>query len=102
VEPVYAFPLPAHGRQPINQRRHGVVRNMVEKLARRIDSFLAGRAAGYNDTFSAFRERRRFIYEMSEVVSVNFVLNGCEENGFLHGTSAFLRVKFKNKTLRGR
>jgi hypothetical protein len=34
------------------------------------------RAAEHKDAFSALHEQRRFIYEMSEVVPVDFILNG--------------------------
>jgi hypothetical protein len=43
-------------RQPINQRWHGVVRQMAEKLAHRIYSLLARRAARRNDAFSTCRK----------------------------------------------
>lgn len=62
-----------------------VVRQMIEKLARGIDSLLAGRRAGYNDALAALRYLRRIVNEVAEVVPMDFLSNGSEQNGFLRG-----------------
>ncbi len=58
---------------------------MIQKLADRVDSFLARRATRHNNALSALRDRRRLIYEVRKIVSVNFFLDRSKEQGFLHG-----------------
>jgi hypothetical protein len=47
---------------------------MVEKLAHRIDSFLACRTSGDNYTLTALRYGRRLVYETTEVMAADFLL----------------------------
>jgi hypothetical protein len=57
---------------------------MVQKFTRRVESFLAGRPTLHSNTFSTLRDRRRFVYEIREIVTLNLFLNGSKQNGFLH------------------
>jgi hypothetical protein len=43
-------------RQPINQFRHHVIRQMIQKLAYRVDSLLARRASCNDNALAALRD----------------------------------------------
>jgi hypothetical protein len=45
---------------------------MVEELAHRIDALPAGRASAHHYAPSTFRDGRRFVNEVREVVAVDF------------------------------
>jgi hypothetical protein len=51
------------------------------------------------NTFSTFLQLRQFIYEMSEVVLVDFLLNGCKQNGFLHGSLLISWQRKRNQSI---
>jgi hypothetical protein len=40
-------------RQSVNQRWHHVVRQVIQKLRRRVNSLFAGRTSGYDNGFAA-------------------------------------------------
>jgi len=50
--------------QPINQRWHRIVGQVIQKLRHRINSLPTGRASRNNYAFSAMRDRWRLIYEV--------------------------------------
>jgi hypothetical protein len=60
---------------------------MIQELRHRIDSFLAGWAPGYNNAFSALRDRRRFINEIRKIVSLNFFLDSASKRIFAWSNS---------------
>jgi hypothetical protein len=51
-------------RQPINQRWHGILRQMIQKLRHRVNPLFACRTTSDSNAFSALRDRRRFVYEL--------------------------------------
>jgi hypothetical protein len=55
---------------------------MIQKLSHRVDSLSARRTASNNDAFSALRDRRRFVYEVRQIVFLNFLLNRSKQNEF--------------------
>jgi len=71
-------------RQPINQRWHRIVRQVIQKLADRVDSLLAGWTASDNNAAPALCDRWRLIYEVRKIVSVNCFLDCSEQDGLLH------------------
>jgi hypothetical protein len=52
---------------------------MIQKLAHRIDPLLASGTPWHNDALAALRDRWRVLYEMAEVVALDFLLNGAEQ-----------------------
>jgi len=48
--------LSVSSRQPINQRWHRIIGQMIQKLADRVNSFPTGRAPGHDNAFSALRD----------------------------------------------
>src|SRR6266404_2448878 len=72
-------------RQSLNYRRHRIFCQVTEESVHRVDSLPAGRTPRYNDPFPTLRHRRRLIYEITEVVTVDFLLDCAEQRGFLHG-----------------
>jgi hypothetical protein len=77
-------------RQSVKQRRKHIVRQMVEELARSIDSDLARGTARHDYTLAAFCDGRRVVYEVSEIVALNLALDRDEQSGLLHGGSDWL------------
>jgi hypothetical protein len=52
---------------------------MIQKLAHRIDPFPARRTSWHNYALAALRDRWRVLYEMAEVVPLDFLLYGAEQ-----------------------
>jgi len=48
---------------------------MIEELVHRVDALHAGRTAGHDHASPTLRHRRRLIYEITEVVSADFLLD---------------------------
>jgi hypothetical protein len=72
-------------QQSVDQWRHHILRQMIQELADRIYSFLARWASSDHNTTPALRDRWRFVNEVRKIVSLNFFLDCCEQDGFLHG-----------------
>jgi hypothetical protein len=53
-----------HRRQPINQRWHRIVCQMIQELRHRIDSLPARWAPGHDNAFSALRDRWKYVNEV--------------------------------------
>src|ERR1700720_4783122 len=66
------------------RRRHRIIRQMVQKLAHRIYSLLAGWASRHNYALAALRERCRVLYEMAEVILLDFLLYRAVRFGLGH------------------
>ena len=43
-------------RQSINQRRHHIVRQVIQKLRHRVDPLFTGRTSGYDNAFAALHD----------------------------------------------
>jgi hypothetical protein len=71
----------------IQQRGLRIIRQMVQKLANRIYSLLAGWASRHNYALAALRDRWRVLYEMAEVMLVDFLLYRAEQFGLEHSLS---------------
>src|SRR5262249_38889735 len=65
---------------------------MPEKLVHRLESLLAGRATGNDNSLSALGDCRRFVDVGAEVVAQDFLLNGSEQTGLLHGGLRSVRI----------
>ena len=76
-------PFPTDSRSI--KRWHHVVRQMIQKLGHRIDSFPARGTASDNNALSALRDRWRLVNEVRQIMTLNFFLDCSEQNGFLHG-----------------
>jgi hypothetical protein len=53
-------------------------------LAHRIDPLFAGWTPRHNDALAALRDRWRILYEMTEIMSLDFLLYGAEQFGLEH------------------
>jgi hypothetical protein len=60
---------------------------MIQELRHRVDSLLASGTTRYDDAVAALRDRWRVLYEMAEVMFVDFLLYGAEQFGLEHGLS---------------
>jgi hypothetical protein len=87
--------------QPINQRRHHVVRQMIQKLCHRVDPLFTGRTSRHDNASSALRDRWRLVYEVRKIVALNFFLDCSKQNGFLHGRtpSSMCRGRERNDSI---
>jgi hypothetical protein len=69
---------------------------MVDELSHRGKTFPARRTARYNYAFAALSDITSFVNEVREIVTMNLLLNGCEQCGFLQGGSDWTSVPGEN------
>ena len=88
---LFNFGIQAHRPQPVNQFRHHIVRQMVQELANRVDSFLARPAARHYYAFPP--ARRTAVRQRSTRDRVAEFLSGLRRVGEISAQSNFLVVR---------
>jgi hypothetical protein len=76
-------------RKPLDQRRHGIIRQMIEELARRMESDSTLRTSGYDDALAPLGYARWLINKVGKIVTLNLALDRSEQFGLEHGTLRF-------------